>query len=85
MHCFIYKSLKKDQLYLYLNQKDDFSNVPETLLANFGKLEFVMELELTPERKLAKEDANKIMDSLAAKGFFVQLPPTIIHNTTTIH
>jgi len=85
MHCFIYKSLKKDQLYLYLNQKDDFSDVPETLLANFGKLEFVMELELTPDRKLAKEDASKIMDSLSAKGFFVQLPPTIIPNTTTIH
>jgi len=31
MQCYIYKSLKKDELYLYLNKKDDFSELPETL------------------------------------------------------
>jgi len=76
MLCFIYKSLKKDDLYLYLDQKDDFSKVPELLLSSFGRLEFVMDLELTPERKLAKEDAKKVLEALNSKGFFVQLPPT---------
>lgn len=75
MLCFIYKSLKKEHLYLYVDKKDDFSRVPEALFESFGKMEFVMELELTPERKLAQEDAVKVMDSLTAKGFFVQLPP----------
>ncbi|MCX7098097.1 MAG: YcgL domain-containing protein [Methylococcales bacterium] len=75
MHCFIYKSMKKDYLYLYLTKKDDFSEVPEALVNSFGKMEFVMELELTPERKLAKEDAGKIIAALKAQGFFVQLPP----------
>jgi uncharacterized protein YcgL (UPF0745 family) len=41
-----------------------------------GKLEFVLELELSPERKLAKEDSQKVLASLQDKGFFVQLPPT---------
>jgi uncharacterized protein YcgL (UPF0745 family) len=75
MLCFIYKSLKKDQLYLYVDKKDDFSKVPEALFNSFGKMEFVMDLELTPERKLAKEDVEKVMESLNTKGFFVQLPP----------
>jgi uncharacterized protein YcgL (UPF0745 family) len=75
MLCFIYKSLKKEHLYLYVDKKDDFSRVPEALFGSFGKMEFVMELELTPERKLAQEDAVKVIDSLATKGFFVQLPP----------
>lgn len=75
MLCFIYKSLKKEQLYLYVDKKDDFSKVPEALFNSFGKMEFVMDLELTPERKLAKEDVEKVMDSLNTKGFFVQLPP----------
>ncbi|MCF7966243.1 YcgL domain-containing protein [Methylobacter sp. Wu8] len=75
MLCFIYKSLKKENLYLYVDKKDDFSKVPEALFNSFGKMEFVMDLELTPERKLAKEDAAKVIDSLTAKGFFVQLPP----------
>lgn len=74
MPCFIYKSLKKDYLYLYVTQKDDFSKVPEALLQSFGKMEFVMELELSPERKLAREDASKVIASLTSQGFFIQLP-----------
>ncbi|MGZ5056421.1 MAG: YcgL domain-containing protein [Methylobacter sp.] len=75
MLCFIYKSLKKEHLYLYVDKKDDFSKVPEALFGSFGKIEFVMELELAPERKLAQEDAVKVIESLTTKGFFVQLPP----------
>jgi uncharacterized protein YcgL (UPF0745 family) len=78
MHCFIYKSLKKEDLYLYIDKKDDFSKVPEMLFNSFGKIAFVMDLELTPERKLAREDAGKIIASLKEKGFFVQMPPTKI-------
>lgn len=76
MLCYIYKSLKKELLYLYVDQKDDFSKVPEALFNSMGKLEFVMELTLSPERKLAKEDVVKVISSLDEKGFFVQLPPT---------
>ncbi len=84
MLCFIYKSLKKEQLYLYVDKKDDFSKVPEALFNSFGKMEFVMDLELTPERKLAKEDAGKVLDSLKEKGFFVQLPPINLPAPLTI-
>ena len=75
MQCFIYKSLKKDYLYLYITQQDDFSKVPGALLDHLGKLQFVMAMDLTPERKLAREDAGKVIDSLKEQGFFVQLPP----------
>ena len=75
MQSFIYKSLKKDYLYLYHVNRDDFSKVPEELLNNFGKLEFVMEIELTEDKKLAKEEAKKVIESLNTKGFFIQLPP----------
>ena len=76
MFCYVYKSLKKDLLYLYVDKKDDFSRVPDELLKSFGELAFVLELELTPERKLAKEDSLQVLASLQEKGFFVQLPPT---------
>ncbi|MDD2800192.1 MAG: YcgL domain-containing protein [Methylobacter sp.] len=84
MFCYIYKSLKKEQLYLYIDSKDDFSKVPEALFNSFGKLEFVMELELHPERKLAKEDVLKVISSLDEKGFFVQLPPTNLPTPATL-
>ncbi|MGZ8187118.1 MAG: YcgL domain-containing protein [Methylobacter sp.] len=76
MQCFIYKSLNKEYLYLYTDKKDDFSSVPELLFNSLGRLEFVMELELGPERKLAREDAGKVIQSLKEKGFFVQMPPS---------
>jgi uncharacterized protein YcgL (UPF0745 family) len=65
-------------LYLYIDKKDDFSKIPEALFNSFGTLEFVMNLELTPERKLAKEDVEKVIESLIQKGFFVQMPPVNI-------
>lgn len=78
MQCYIYKSSKKQNLYLYIRNKDDFSSVPEALFNSLGKLELIIELELTPERKLAKEDPIKVIASLNEKGYFLQLPATDI-------
>lgn len=78
MQCYIYKSLKKDELYLYLDKKDDFSAIPDNLMQSFGRLSFVMEIELTPERKLARENSEKVIASLKNQGFFVQMPSTFI-------
>ncbi|MEY4209674.1 MAG: hypothetical protein RLZ92_52 [Pseudomonadota bacterium] len=78
MQCYIYKSLKKDELYLYLDKKDDFSAIPSDLMQSIGRLSFIMELELTPERKLARENSEKVIASLINQGFFVQMPPTSI-------
>ena len=45
MKTFIYKSTRKEELYLYITEKDDFSNVPQTLFDSMGKEPaFVMEL-----------------------------------------
>ncbi|MDD2758782.1 MAG: YcgL domain-containing protein [Methylomonas sp.] len=77
MLCFIYKSLKKDELYLYLDKRDDFSSVPEALYNSLGRLEFVMELQLSADRKLAREDVTRVMTSLETRGFFVQMPPLL--------
>lgn len=76
MQCFIYKSYKKDELYVYLLQKDDFSALPPVLLDSIGAPVFVMEIELTPERKLARADSAQVIQQLREKGFFVQMPPT---------
>lgn len=78
MQCFIYKSQKKEGLYIYLDKKDDFSKIPQPLINSVGHIEFVMELELTPKRQLAREDVNKVIQCLQNKGFFVQMPPTIV-------
>ncbi len=77
MHAFVYKSLKKADTYLYLAARDDFSRLPEPLRLQLGKLEFVLDVDLVPGRKLAREDADVVRGNLASRGFHLQFPPTM--------
>ena len=55
MFCAIYKSSKKEGAYLYIPKKDDFSQVPDTLMQMFGKPIMVMVVKLEG-RQLAQVD-----------------------------
>ena len=74
MQCAIYKSRKKQDTYLYLAARDDFSRVPETLLKLIGEPIHVMDLELPPERKLAQEDTAEVLRNLQERGWHLQMP-----------
>jgi len=83
--CDIYKSQKKNDTYLYLQQPSDFELVPEALSKGLGKLEFVMALALSPDKKLAREEARVVMENIAEHGFYLQIPPKLeslmaVHN-----
>jgi len=82
MLCFVYKSLKKSDTYLFLKDKDHFEDVPEALRGMLGKLEFVMEVDLAQREKLAQADTEQVCLQLNRQGFYLQLPPaTVFHNT----
>ncbi len=73
--CDIYKSPKKDEMYLYVRKVEGLSRVPEALLTMFGKPKHYVTLLLTPERKLARAEAPKVIAELAEKGYYLQMPP----------
>jgi hypothetical protein len=75
MECFVYKSRKKSELYLFVKKEGEFESVPAPLMQSFGTPEFVMRLELEADRKLARSDTQEVMRSLDEKGFFLQMPP----------
>ena len=77
MLAYVYKSLKKADTYVYLAGRDDFARLPEPLRAQLGELRFVLEVALTPERRLAQEDPAVVRANLAARGFHLQFPPTV--------
>ncbi|MBK6727336.1 MAG: YcgL domain-containing protein [Xanthomonadales bacterium] len=77
MHCFVYRSRKRDDTYLYLRERDAFALLPENIAATLGALDFVLEVELTPGRRLAREDAGVVRANLAARGFHLQFPPRV--------
>lgn len=73
--CDIYKSRKKAETYLYVSRQDGLKRVPEALLENFGKPELAMTIMLSPEKKLARTEAEKVLAALVELGFYLQLPP----------
>lgn len=73
--CAVYKSSKKDQTYLYVPGKDDFSKVPEALMTTFGTPLFVMLMPLLKKRQLPLVDFDNLVKSLVQQGFYLQLPP----------
>lgn len=75
MKCSVVRSSQKDYTYLYLREGQEWSDLPDTLTRIFGEPEFVLELELTPERTLANEDVIQVMANLEEQGYHLQLPP----------
>jgi uncharacterized protein YcgL (UPF0745 family) len=75
--CWIYKSPRKEEMYLYLARKDGFDAVPDALLTQFGIPVLVMEIELNEGRNLAREDVNQVRANLRARGFHLQMPPVL--------
>ena len=75
--CWIYKSPRKDEMYLYLAGEADFEPVPADLLSAFGRPQFVMQLTLSPARPLAREDVRTVMRNLREQGFHLQMPPKL--------
>jgi uncharacterized protein YcgL (UPF0745 family) len=77
MHAYVYKSLRKADTYVYLAARDDFERIPGPLRTQLGTLQFVLEVALTPDRKLAREDVEAVRENLVLRGFHLQLPPTL--------
>ncbi|MFT3669840.1 MAG: YcgL domain-containing protein [Pseudoxanthomonas sp.] len=75
MQAYVYKSQRKADTFVYLAARDDFARLPEPLRTQLGELSFVLEVALTPERKLAREDADVVRTNLATRGFHIQFPP----------
>jgi uncharacterized protein YcgL (UPF0745 family) len=73
--CWIYKSARREEIYLYLADENKFDAVPKALIEKMGRLEMVMELELYPGKKLARANVAEVMKSLQHKGYYLQLPP----------
>src|SRR3546814_9886360 len=69
MHAYVYKSLRKADTYVYLAEREDFERLPEPLRAQLEPLRFVLDVVLTPERRLAREDAATVRENLVVRGF----------------
>ncbi len=73
--CSIYRSPRKNEMYLYVLKSDALERVPVELLSAFGKPQHAFDLVLTPERALAREDIHTVLANLEKQGYHLQMPP----------
>ena len=76
----VYKSSKKNETYLFVNKRDDFSDVPEMLLKQFGTPLLVSILNIKNDTKMAISCPQKVIAELESNGFYLQLPPPPINH-----
>jgi uncharacterized protein len=75
MHCYVYASTQKPDTYLWLARRDALDVLPPSLALMLGELRFVLEVELSGERRLPQEDARVVLEHLQSLGWHVQVPP----------
>ena len=78
MQAFVYRSGRKPDTYLYLREKDAFTIVPESVRVPLGSLDLVLEVALTPDRRLARADAAIVMKNLERLGYYLQGPNEVL-------
>lgn len=74
--CTVYKSRRRANVYLYLRNDLSPQTLPVTLRDMLGAIEPVLELTLTPQRRLAAAAVAQVMSDLHAHGYFLQMPPS---------
>lgn len=70
----IFRSSKKNDTYLFVRRGQRWDDLPESLRGIFGQPIHSMDLILTPERKLARADADQVLKAIADKDFYLQMP-----------
>ena len=84
MQCYVYKSTKKNDHFLYLSSAigvDGTLNlIPSALLEMLGELSFVIDFELTTERELPNADVAQVLADLTDRGYYLQMPVESMHS-----
>ncbi|WP_439328413.1 YcgL domain-containing protein [Lonepinella sp. BR2357] len=75
MLCAIYKSNRKDGMYLYVEKRDQFEAVPLSLRQIFGPPVFVMLFNLMGEKSLKQANNQEVFSQIKQQGFYLQMPP----------
>ncbi len=67
--CSVFKSSKKDEMYLYVDKQEQLARVPDALKTMFGTPLHVFDMLITPEKKMARVEADKVLSDIQEKGF----------------
>lgn len=73
--CDIYRSPRREEMYLYVDKREGTLRVPEKLLEMFGKPQHLTTILLTAEKKLARAESARVLEEIRERGYYLQMPP----------
>ena len=71
----IFKTARRPDTFLFLPEGLPSGEWPDGLEEVFMPAEKVLSLTLTADQPLAAQSATRVIAEIAAKGYFLQLPP----------
>ena len=75
MEVAVFKTARRPDTFLFLPEGLPFNEWPDGLEEVFMPAKKVLSLTLTADQPLAAQSATRVMEEIAAKGYFLQLPP----------
>ena len=75
MEVAVFKTARRPDTFLFLPEGLPHNEWPDGLEEIFTPAEKVLTLTLTAEQPLAAQTATRVMEEIALKGYFLQLPP----------
>jgi uncharacterized protein YcgL (UPF0745 family) len=71
----VFKTARRPETFLFLPQGLALADWPEGLADVFTPAEKVLSLNLSARQPLAAQPASRVMEEIASRGYFLQLPP----------
>ena len=78
MRCYVYKSARRADTYVYLAASEGFEVLTAALRQQLGNLTLALEFELTADKRLAQADAANVLAQISAAGYYLQVPPPVV-------
>lgn len=73
----IYRSPKREGMYIYLEKETGPQQLPEGLTALFGTPVLVTHMMVGDNKQFAKFNAQDLFRAITDKGFYLQMPEPI--------
>ncbi|SFR46797.1 hypothetical protein SAMN05216203_0566 [Marinobacter daqiaonensis] len=70
----VFRSSRRQDTYLYTRRGQQWNELPESLREIFGNPVHSLDLVLTPDRKLARTTGREVLEAIAEKDYYLQLP-----------
>ena len=71
----VWAGKRKPDTYLFVPSETETVELPTELLLLLGELREVITLDITPDRVLARCTGAEVLEGVANRGYYLQMPP----------